>query len=108
MKLDNRKLYIPNELGSFYVIFLTAILYIHWGKFIIVKVTIAILSHQAPSNVMLSFKRLYLNLLNVVVLLALKVILIDHCTILPPLSKLLTRYMRTTDESSLLRNIRGQ
>ena len=71
---------MPNKLGFFYVAFLTVPLYIQLYQFIIFQVTLPILSHQVPSNFMLDFKRLHLNLLNIVTLLTLKVVLGDHHT----------------------------
>ena len=71
---------IPKELGLFYVAFLTVRLYIYLYKFIIVQVTIPTLYHQVPSIFVLVLKSLYLNLLNIVTLLTLKVVLRDHPT----------------------------
>ena len=63
------------ELGLFYAVFLTFPLYTQWGHFITVQVTLTTPSHQVPSNFMLDFKRLHLNLLNIVNLLTLRVVL---------------------------------
>ena len=71
---------MPKELGLFYVDFITVGLYIHLDQFIIVQVALTTLSHQVPSNFILIFKRLRLNLLNTVTLLTLKVVLGDHPT----------------------------
>ena len=68
------------ELGSFYVAFLTVQLYTHLEQFIIVQVTLPTLYHQVPSSFILIFKRLRLNLLNIVTFLTLKVVLGDHPT----------------------------
>ena len=51
------------------------------------QVTLPILYHQVPSSFILVFKRLYLNLLNIVTFLTLKVVLGDHST---RLAKILT------------------
>ena len=72
--------YMPNELGLYYVAVLTVLLYIQLDQFIIVQVTLPTLSHQVPSNIMLVFKRLHLNLLNILTLLTLKVVLGYHHT----------------------------
>ena len=71
---------MPKELGLFYITFLTVILYIQWDQFIIVQVTLPTPSHQVPSDFLLGFKRLRLNLLNVVTLLTLRVVLGDPPT----------------------------
>ena len=70
--------YMPKELGLFYVVFLTVPLYIQWEQFIIFQVTLPTPSYKVPSNLMLVFKSFYLNLLNIVTLLTLKVVLGDH------------------------------
>ena len=57
---------MPKEMRLFYVILLTVSLYIWWYQFIIVQVTLPTPSHQVPSNFMRVFKRLHLNLLNIV------------------------------------------
>ena len=66
------------ELGSFYVAFRTVQLYTHLEQFIIVQVTLPTLYHQVPSSLIFIFKRLRLNLLNIVTFLTLKVVLGDH------------------------------
>ena len=71
---------IPNELGLFYVAFLTVRLYIQLEHFIIVQVTHPTLYHQVPSSFILVLKKLHLNLLNIATLLTLKVVLGDHPT----------------------------
>ena len=71
---------IHKELGLFYVAFLTVPLYIQWYQFIILQITLPTLSHQLPSNFMVVFKRLHLNLLSIVTLLNLKVVLGYHLT----------------------------
>ena len=68
------------ELGLLYVAFLTVRLYTQLDPFIIVQVTLPTLYHQVPSSLILVLKRLHLNLLNIVTLLALKVVLGDHPT----------------------------
>ena len=73
---------IPKELGLFYIAFLTVPVYIKRYRFIIVKANLTTPSHQVPSNFMLAFKSLHLNLLNIVTFLTLKVVLGDHPTIL--------------------------
>ena len=65
---------IPKELGLFYVTFLNVPLYIQWDQFIIFQVTLPTPYQQVPSNFMLAFKRLCLNLLNIVYFLNLKVL----------------------------------
>ena len=64
----------------FYVVFLTASLYIQWDQFIIVYVTLPAPCNYMPSSFILDFKRLHLNLLHIVTLLTLKVVLGDHPT----------------------------
>ena len=71
---------MPKELGLFYVFFLTVPLYIQWYQFIIFHITLPIPSHRVPSNFMLVFKILHLNLLNIVTFLTLKVVLGYHPT----------------------------
>ena len=71
---------IPKELGLFYVALLTVWLYIQLEQFIIVQVTLPTLYHHMPSIVILIFKMLHLNLLNIVTLLTLKVVIGDHHT----------------------------
>ena len=73
---------MTNELRLFYGFFLIAPLYIHWYQLIIFQITLPTPYHWVPSNVMLVFKRLHLNLLKFLVLLTLKVILVEHPTIL--------------------------
>ena len=68
------------ELGLFYDSFLTVWLYIQLDPFVIFQVTLPILYHQVPSSFILVFKRLHLNLLNIVTLLTLKVVLGDQPT----------------------------
>ena len=71
---------MPKELGLFYVALLTFRLYIQLDQFIIVQVTLPKIYNQVPSSFMLVFKRLYLNLLNIVTLLTIKVVLGDRHT----------------------------
>ena len=71
---------MPKELGLFYVVFLTVPLYIQWDHFIIFQVNSPTPSHQVPSNFILVFKALRLNLLNIVTLFTLKIVLGDHPT----------------------------
>ena len=71
---------MPKELGLFYVDFLTVPFYIQWDQFIIFQVTFKTPYHQVPSNFMLGFKILHMNLLNILTLLTLKVSLGDHPT----------------------------
>ena len=77
---------MPKQLGLFYVAFLTVPVYIQWEQFIIFQVAVPTPSHQVPSNFMLDFKMLRLNLLNIVTLLTLKVVLLDHSTRLKTIS----------------------
>ena len=72
--------YMTKELGFLYFAFLTVPLYIQWYQFIIVQVTLTTPSHQIPSNFTMDFKRLHLNLLNIVTLLTLRVVLGYHPT----------------------------
>ena len=55
------------ELGLSYIDFLIVPLFIHWDQFIIVQVALPTPYHEVPSNSMLVFKRLPLNLLNIVI-----------------------------------------
>ena len=71
---------MPKELGLFHVAFLNVPLYIQWDHFIIVQVTLPTPSHRVPSNVMVVFKKLHINLLEILVLFTLKVVLGDHPT----------------------------
>ena len=71
---------MPEELGLSFVAFLTVPLYVQWDRFIIAQVTLPTPSHQVPSNFMLVFRRLNLNLLNIVTFLNLKVVLVYHPT----------------------------
>ena len=66
---------MPKELGLFYVDLVTVSLYIQHDQFIIVQVTLLTPSDQIPSNFMLSFKRLRLNLLKSMNMLTLKVVI---------------------------------
>ena len=72
--------YMHKGLGLFYVASLTIWLYIQLDQFIIVQITLPQLYHQVPSSFIMVFKRLHLNLLNIVTLLTLKVVLGDHPT----------------------------
>ena len=69
---------MPKELGLFYAAFLTVLIYTQLDQFISVQVTLLTIYHQMPSSFILVFKRLHLNLLNIVTLLTLKVFLGDH------------------------------
>ena len=71
---------MPKELGLFYVVFLTVQLLIRWDQFNFLQVTLPTTSNQVPSNFMLVFKRLHLNLLKIVTLLTLKIVLGYHHT----------------------------
>ena len=71
---------MPKELGLFYVVFLTAPLYIQWDQFTTVQVTLPITYNQVPLNFMLVFKFLRLNLLNIVIFGNLDVIIGGHPT----------------------------
>ena len=71
---------MPKQLGLFYVAFLTVQLFIQLDQYIIVQVTLPKLYHQVPSSFILVFKRLHLNILNIVTLLTLKIIPGDHHT----------------------------
>ena len=69
---------MPKDSGLFYVVFPTVSLYIQWGQFIIVQVTLPTPSHQVTSIFLLDFKRLLLNILNIVTFLTLKVAIGDR------------------------------
>ena len=71
---------MTNELGLFYVIFLTVLLYILWEQLIIVHVSLPTPSHLVPSNFMFILKKLNMNLLNIVILLTIKLIIRDQPT----------------------------
>ena len=72
--------YMPKEVGLFYVILLTELLYIRWNQFIIFQVTLPTPSHRVFPNFMLVFRMLHLNLLKIVILFTLRVILGYHPT----------------------------
>ena len=72
----------------FYVALLTVPLYIQLGQFISVQVTLPTLYHQVPSSFILFFKRLHLNLLNIVNMLTLNAILGYHATRLKTISNI--------------------
>ena len=78
MKLANENTGHAQVIGTVYVAFLTVQLYIHLDQFIIFQVTLPKLYHQVPSSFILVFKRLHLNLLNIVTLLTVKVVLGDQ------------------------------
>ena len=59
---------MPNQLGLFYVFFITFPLYIQCYQFNIFQITLTTPSHWFTSNFMLVFKRLHLNLFNIVFL----------------------------------------
>ena len=71
---------MPKELGLFYVALITFKLYIQRDQFIILQANLQIPSHQMPSNFMLVFKRLHMNLLNILPFLTLKVVIGYHPT----------------------------
>ena len=71
---------MTNELGLFYVIFLTVLLYILWEQLIIVHVSLPTPSHLVPSNFMFILKKLDMNLLNIMILLTIKLIIRDQPT----------------------------
>ena len=89
---------MPKELGLFFVAFLTVQLYIQLDQFIIAQVTLPTLSRPVPSNFVLVLKGFYLNLLNIVTLLTLKVVLGDHPT---RLATILTIFNLTVSKSIL-------
>ena len=84
MKLAIETWETTKEFGLFYVAFLTVPLFIQRYQFIIVKVNLPTPSNHVPSDFMLDFKRLRLNILEIVTLLTLKVILGDYCVSIPP------------------------
>ena len=71
---------MPKELGLFCVFFLNIPLYIQWNQFTIVHVTLPTQYYWLTSTFMLVFRRLQINILNIVTFLNLKVILGDHPT----------------------------
>ena len=58
---------MTNELGLFYVVFVTVPLHLWWEQFIIVRVTLPKTYHRGTSNFMLVFRRLHMNLLKIVI-----------------------------------------
>ena len=66
------------ELVFFNAVLLTVPLYIRWDQFVIVQVTLTTPYNKVEYHFMLVFKRLHLNLLNIVTLLTHKVVLRDH------------------------------
>ena len=99
VKLANGNTAHAQKLGLFYVVSLTVPLYIQWDQFIIVQVILPTSSNQVPSNFMLGFKRLRLNLLKFLTLLTLKVVLGDHPTILKMIS---TTFKEKLSKSTLI------
>ena len=93
---------ITKLLGLFYVAFLTVQLYIQFGQFIIVQVTLPTLYNQAPSSFILFVKSLHLKLLNILTLLTLKVVLVDHST---RVAKFLTIFTSKLSRSILTEKI---
>ena len=77
---------MPKELRLFYVAYLTVTLYTQWDQLIIFQVNLPTPSYPVPSNFMLTFKRLRLNVLNIVTLLTLNIVLVDHPTRLKTIS----------------------
>ena len=71
---------MPKELGLLYFAFLIIQLYIQLDQFIIIQVNLPTPYHQVPSNFILVFKMLHLNLLIIVTLLTPKVVIGDHST----------------------------
>ena len=71
---------MPKEMRLLYVFFQTVPLYIVWDQFITVQVTLLIPYHQVTFNVLLVFKRLHMNLFNVLVFCNLRVVLGDRPT----------------------------
>ena len=80
VKMDNGNTGHSKELGLFFVALLTVTLYIEWHHFIIVQVTLLNPPDQVTSDFMLVFKRLHMNLLNIVTLVTLKLVLGYHPT----------------------------
>ena len=64
----------------FYVVFLTAPLYICWYQFMIFHVSLSTLYHRVSSIFLLVIKSLHLNLLNIVTFFTLKFVLLDDPT----------------------------
>ena len=69
---------IPKELVLLYIVFLNDPLYIQWDQFITVQITFPIKYNLVTLNDILVFKRLCMNLLNIVILWILKVVLGGH------------------------------
>ena len=80
VKLANVNMVHDQVIDFFCVAFFYAPLYIQWGHFIIVQVTLPIPFYFMPINIMSVFKRLNLNLLNIVVFCNFKVVLGDRPT----------------------------
>ena len=93
---------MPNELGLFYVAFLTVLLYIQLDQFIVVQVTLPTLYHQVPSSFILVLRKLHLNLLNIVTFLTLKVVLGDHPTRLVTILTIFNSELSLTETRILL------
>ena len=70
----------PRNLDCFNVVLLSVPLYIQWDHFFIVQITLPTPFHWVPSKFMSVFKRLKLNLLDIVILLNLKVVFRDYPT----------------------------
>ena len=79
-KLDNGNTGHAQGIGIFYAALLTVRIYPPLDQCISVQVTLLTLNHKVPSSFILFFKRLHLNLLNIVTLSTLKVFLGDHPT----------------------------
>ena len=78
VKLSNGNMEPAQEIGIIYFNLRTVTLYTQWYQFIIVQVTLPIPSHWVTSNFILVFKRLHLNILNIVILYTLKLVPVDH------------------------------
>ena len=89
-------------MGLFYVAFLTVPVYIQWDKFIIVQVNLSTPYHHVTSNCMFGFKSLHMNPLNIVILLALKVVLVYHSTTLKTISTILkSKYIKVNTQRKI-------
>ena len=71
-KCSNGNIEHTQGMGLFYVIFTHFNIYIPWYQYITFQVTLKILYHWVPLNVMLVFKSFRLNLFNMVLFFTLK------------------------------------
>ena len=74
VKLANENMGHEQVIGIVLCFPLTVPLYIQWEQFIVVQVTLPTPYHQGKSNIMLAFKMLHMNLLNMQVQLSVGVL----------------------------------